>query len=223
MPRSAASPASAQRFYQRVHARLLQQRGRAGKQERLLRRHVRRRLADLLRHAATSGAATASSTDCRCADISKGKHVRCPYQRWRRRAFKDGELDVSLSDKRILVIGGGSGIGFAVAEAAAADGAQVTIASSNADKVATAAARIGNRTLGAKLDVTREDEVAAFFAKSRGLRPHRLHRRRLGRPAARTAGRTRSRKGKGVVRGAVLGRGEGRQARSQGRCRPAAQ
>jgi NAD(P)-dependent dehydrogenase (short-subunit alcohol dehydrogenase family) len=70
---------------------------------------------------------------------------------------------VSLSEKRILVIGGGSGIGFAVAEAAAADGAQVTIASSNADKVATAAARIGNRTLGAKLDVTREDEVAAFF------------------------------------------------------------
>jgi len=70
---------------------------------------------------------------------------------------------VGLSDKRILVIGGGSGIGFAVAEAAAADGAQVTIASSNADKVATAAARIGNRTLGVKLDVTKEDEVASFF------------------------------------------------------------
>jgi NAD(P)-dependent dehydrogenase (short-subunit alcohol dehydrogenase family) len=72
---------------------------------------------------------------------------------------------VSLSDKRILVIGGGSGIGFAVAEAAAGAGAQVTIASSNRDKVAASAARIGNRTLGAKLDVTREDEVAAFFGK----------------------------------------------------------
>jgi len=70
---------------------------------------------------------------------------------------------VSLSDKRILVIGGGSGIGFAVAEAAAKDGAQVTIASSNAEKIAAAAARIGNRTLGAKLDVTNEGEVATFF------------------------------------------------------------
>jgi len=70
---------------------------------------------------------------------------------------------MSLTDKRILVIGGGSGIGFAVAEAAADAGAQVTIASSSADKVAAAASRIGNRTVGAKLDVTREDEVAAFF------------------------------------------------------------
>jgi NAD(P)-dependent dehydrogenase (short-subunit alcohol dehydrogenase family) len=76
---------------------------------------------------------------------------------------------VSLSDKRILVIGGGSGIGFAVAEAAAGAGAQVTIASSNQDKVTAAAARIGNRTLGAQLDVTREDEVAAFFGKAQAF------------------------------------------------------
>jgi NAD(P)-dependent dehydrogenase (short-subunit alcohol dehydrogenase family) len=73
---------------------------------------------------------------------------------------------VSLTDKRILVIGGGSGIGFAVAEATAAAGAQVTIASSNADKVAQAASRIGNRTAGATLDVTNEDEVASYFGKT---------------------------------------------------------
>lgn len=75
---------------------------------------------------------------------------------------------MSLNEKRVLVIGGGSGIGFAVAQAAAGAGAQVTIASSNADKVAAAAARIGNRTLGATLDVTHEDEVATFF-KSRAF------------------------------------------------------
>lgn len=56
-----------------------------------------------------------------------------------------------------------------MAEAAASAGAQVTIASSNADKIEAAAARIGNRTLGVKLDVTREDEVASFFAKSEGF------------------------------------------------------
>ncbi len=75
---------------------------------------------------------------------------------------------MSLNDKRVLVIGGGSGIGFAVAEAAAVAGAQVTIASSKQDRVEAAAARIGNRTRGVKLDVTREDEVAAFFA---GIEP----------------------------------------------------
>lgn len=73
---------------------------------------------------------------------------------------------MTLGDKRVLVIGGGSGIGFAVAEAAAGAGAQVTIASSNQDKVAAAAGRIGNRTLAAKLDVKREDEVAAFFKEN---------------------------------------------------------
>jgi NAD(P)-dependent dehydrogenase (short-subunit alcohol dehydrogenase family) len=73
---------------------------------------------------------------------------------------------MSLDDKRILVVGGGSGIGFAVAEAALAAGAQVVIASSNATKTAAAAARLGNRASAAELDVTREDKVAAFFANN---------------------------------------------------------
>jgi NAD(P)-dependent dehydrogenase (short-subunit alcohol dehydrogenase family) len=73
---------------------------------------------------------------------------------------------VSLSEKRVLVIGGGSGIGFAVAKAAWNAGAQVMIASSNADKIKAAAAQLGNNTASAKLDVTREADVAAFFAKS---------------------------------------------------------
>lgn len=73
---------------------------------------------------------------------------------------------MSLKDKRVLVIGGGSGIGFAVAEAASVAGARVTVASSDADKVKAAASRLGNGAEAAKLDVTREPEVAAFFASS---------------------------------------------------------
>lgn len=73
---------------------------------------------------------------------------------------------MSLEGKRILVIGGASGIGFAVADAVRADGALVTIASSNRDKVGAAAARLGNAATGAVLDVTREADVAAFFAAS---------------------------------------------------------
>src|SRR4051812_41573925 len=77
-----------------------------------------------------------------------------------------GERPMSLDDKRILVIGGGSGIGFAVAEAAVKVGAQVVIASTNADRTKAAAARLGNRASSATLDITSEDQVAKFFAGS---------------------------------------------------------
>jgi NAD(P)-dependent dehydrogenase (short-subunit alcohol dehydrogenase family) len=71
---------------------------------------------------------------------------------------------MTLQDKRILVIGGASGIGYAVAEAVLANGARVTIASSNRDKVDAASARLGNAATGVVLNVTREDQVASFFA-----------------------------------------------------------
>jgi NAD(P)-dependent dehydrogenase (short-subunit alcohol dehydrogenase family) len=74
---------------------------------------------------------------------------------------------MSLAGKRVLVVGGGSGIGFAVAEAAKADGASVTIASSNAERIAAAAGRLNAE--GASLDITDEDAVAAFFAGADGF------------------------------------------------------
>ena len=69
-----------------------------------------------------------------------------------------------LENKRVLVIGGGSGIGFAVAEGVVGEGAQAVVASSNTDKVADAARRLGNSALAAQLDVTGEAAVEAFFA-----------------------------------------------------------
>jgi len=50
----------------------------------------------------------------------------------------------SLQSKRVLIVGGSSGISAAAAKAFAALGAQVTIASRNAQKLADAAARIGH-------------------------------------------------------------------------------
>jgi NAD(P)-dependent dehydrogenase (short-subunit alcohol dehydrogenase family) len=70
---------------------------------------------------------------------------------------------MSLTDKRVLVIGGGSGIGFAVAEEAVAAGAQVTIASTNLDKLIAAAGQLGNAASYAQLDITDEAAVAAYF------------------------------------------------------------
>lgn len=72
---------------------------------------------------------------------------------------------MSLKGQRILVVGGGSGIGYAVAEACIADGANVTIASTNAGKLAEAAKKLG-AVATAQIDVTDEKSVAAFFDKA---------------------------------------------------------
>jgi NAD(P)-dependent dehydrogenase (short-subunit alcohol dehydrogenase family) len=74
---------------------------------------------------------------------------------------------MSLKDKRILVIGGGSGIGFGIAQGAAAEGAKVMIASRNAEKIAAAAKKIGGTS--AVLDVGEEANIAAFFKAHAGF------------------------------------------------------
>jgi NAD(P)-dependent dehydrogenase (short-subunit alcohol dehydrogenase family) len=73
---------------------------------------------------------------------------------------------MSLCDKRILVIGGSSGIGFAIAKAAAEKKAFVTIASRSVDKLKAAKSKIGNNTETQILDVNDESAVADFFSKT---------------------------------------------------------
>jgi len=69
-----------------------------------------------------------------------------------------------LEGKRVVVIGGSSGIGFGVAQRALGAGAQVVIGSSNAGKVDAACARLGDGASGSAVDVRDEASVAAFFA-----------------------------------------------------------
>ncbi|MBS0472073.1 MAG: SDR family oxidoreductase [Proteobacteria bacterium] len=69
---------------------------------------------------------------------------------------------MSLRQKRVVVIGGTSGIGLAVALAAQADGASVIVGSSSEAKVAQSAARIPGAHAHT-IDVTSEDSVATFF------------------------------------------------------------
>ena len=72
---------------------------------------------------------------------------------------------MSLQGASILIVGGGSGIGFAVALAAKAEGADVVIASTSADRLAAAAEGLsGART--AVLDITDEAGLAEYFASS---------------------------------------------------------
>ena len=71
---------------------------------------------------------------------------------------------MTLAGKRVVVVGGSSGIGFAVAQAAKGQGAKVVIASSKDAHVATAIQRLGEGVAGFTMDVTDEASVEARFS-----------------------------------------------------------
>ncbi|MEL6623406.1 MAG: SDR family NAD(P)-dependent oxidoreductase, partial [Pseudomonadota bacterium] len=66
----------------------------------------------------------------------------------------------SVDGASVVVVGGGSGIGKAIATASAAHGADVTIASRNEEKLKAAAAEIGDRVQSLRVDMTDEASVA---------------------------------------------------------------
>jgi NAD(P)-dependent dehydrogenase (short-subunit alcohol dehydrogenase family) len=70
-----------------------------------------------------------------------------------------------LSGKRIVVLGGSSGIGLAVAQQAVAQGATAIIASSNADRVKQAVATLDGKAEGHALDLSKERDIQNFFQK----------------------------------------------------------
>jgi len=70
----------------------------------------------------------------------------------------------ALAGQRILIVGGSSGIGFAVAEAAARHGAAVTIVGRDRAKAATAAAALEGDVAATAFEMTDEPAVTAFFA-----------------------------------------------------------
>jgi len=70
-----------------------------------------------------------------------------------------------LQDKRVVVLGGSSGIGLAVAKQAASQGARVVIASSSPERVQKAVESVGAEAQGQAVDVSDERAVATFFSK----------------------------------------------------------
>ena len=68
-----------------------------------------------------------------------------------------------FDNKRVVIVGGSSGIGLAVAEEAASQGAEVVIVSSNAERVQEAIQSIGGEARGQAVDVSDEKAVASFF------------------------------------------------------------
>ncbi|MBM3559266.1 MAG: SDR family oxidoreductase [Alphaproteobacteria bacterium] len=72
---------------------------------------------------------------------------------------------MDIAGQTVVLIGGASGIGFATAQAALAAGARTVITSVEAGQLAAALGRLGGGATGQVLDVTREDDVAAFLAE----------------------------------------------------------
>jgi NAD(P)-dependent dehydrogenase (short-subunit alcohol dehydrogenase family) len=75
-------------------------------------------------------------------------------------------MSADIADRRVLVIGGSSGIGEGIAHVCAHHGAHVTIASRSPDNLTAAATRIGAPVEMATIDVRDDDSVAALFANA---------------------------------------------------------
>src|SRR3984957_11752015 len=68
-----------------------------------------------------------------------------------------------LAGKKVVVVGGSSGIGLATAELAKREGADVIIASRNAERLDALAARLNDIAIPA--DVTKDDDVASLLPR----------------------------------------------------------
>lgn len=71
---------------------------------------------------------------------------------------------MSLKGKRVVVLGGSSGIGLATAQAAAREGAALVIASSRQARIDEALAILPAGAEGRALDLTQEGAIRDFFA-----------------------------------------------------------
>lgn len=76
---------------------------------------------------------------------------------------------MTLNGKRIVVLGGSSGIGLAVAQASAASGASVVIASSRQVRIDQALAMLPSGTEGHCLDISDADAMRTFFERLGGF------------------------------------------------------
>jgi len=80
-------------------------------------------------------------------------------------------MDLHLKNKRAIVLGGTRGIGLAIAETLAGEGADVAICARNADQVRDTVAALkdkGVRAFGGTVDITDGAALSAWIAKSAG-------------------------------------------------------
>ncbi|NOW94980.1 SDR family oxidoreductase [Mucilaginibacter sp. SG564] len=71
----------------------------------------------------------------------------------------------SLEGKRVILMGASSGIGFATAKAAAEEGANIVIVSSNQQRIDTALTELPAGSEGYAVDLSKEENIKNFFSK----------------------------------------------------------
>lgn len=72
---------------------------------------------------------------------------------------------LELSGRTVLVVGGTSGMGFAVAQQALAVGARVIVASRSAERLAKAVSKLGTAAVGEVLDILDDASVEQFWQR----------------------------------------------------------
>lgn len=70
-----------------------------------------------------------------------------------------------LKNQKIVIVGGGSGIGFAIAEQATKAGAEVVIASRSLENLQSAAKRLGSPVQVEQVDASDQQSVTEFFRR----------------------------------------------------------
>lgn len=71
-----------------------------------------------------------------------------------------------LTNKKIVLVGGGTGIGQAIAQKAIDAGAEVVIASRSLEKLRVASTQLGECVQMAQVDASDEQSVIDFFKES---------------------------------------------------------
>src|SRR3984885_15427791 len=98
-------------------------------------------------------------------DLRDEWRIKRERRLWMAQQERSAEGELSLSQKRVVVLGGSSGIGLAVAQQVIEHGAELVIASSNPRRVEQAVAILGPNAEGHALDLTDEHAIQTFFQK----------------------------------------------------------
>ena len=109
-----------------------------------------------------------------------------------------------MNGKRVVILGGTSGIGLATAKAAQREGASVVVASSRRQRVDSALSALRGKAEGEVVDLSDEGQVRAFFDRVRCVRSPGLLRRRDA--AFADVGKDDARPGAWLLQPALLGR-----------------
>jgi NAD(P)-dependent dehydrogenase (short-subunit alcohol dehydrogenase family) len=72
----------------------------------------------------------------------------------------------TLQGKRVIILGGSSGLGLATAKAAGAEGASIVIVSGNQQRIDNALKELPGGSTGFAVDLSREENIRAFFEQA---------------------------------------------------------